>query len=582
MGLRSTTVSLIVCGLALCAIALSSVAPRALAQSQSPSPAAKPPYNIIFVVSDQEAEHLLVTSNDYELPARAELQRRGITFRNHYTASAMCTPSRAAFFSGQPPQVNGVFDQMELAYEPSLNPDLPNMASVLKGLGYTTAYFGKFELNKDLLDVNPSIGYRSALSPYGVDFFNFDGDKYGTQDQGYHDDRYFGGEAVRWLRTNAHDLNRKGKPFFLVASFLNPHDIMYANANLPGQPVIQKAMKDDLLTTPPNDTIYQKTWSFTPPPGLQEALNSPGMPEALAEYQKGWSGTFGYIPNDRPDMWSYFYNYYLNLIRDNDHGLQLLLNALDQLDLWKNTIVVVTADHGEMAGSHGGLRGKGPFAYELNSHIPLWIVHPDYAGGRTSTMLTSHLDLLPTFVGMTGLPQAQREAAVKGLPGHDFTGLLGNAQSADIHANRAGVLFNYVGLQTIDGNYLIDANKDVFFGKPFPTLLEMHPNLDKRGFMSFAFDGRYKFARYYAPAAFNTPQTLDQIFQYNDVQLFDLQEDPNELHNLALDREKNKDLILRMNGLLNELMAKEVGDHNNGNFLPIAVRPKQSVDFGKH
>ena len=132
-----------------------SAAPHALAQSQSGAPAAKPPYNIIFVISDQEAEHLLVTSNDYELPARAELQRRGITFRNHYTASAMCTPSRAAFFSGEPPQVNGVFDQMELAYQPSLNPDLPNMASVLKGLGYTTAYFGKFELNKDLLEVNP-------------------------------------------------------------------------------------------------------------------------------------------------------------------------------------------------------------------------------------------------------------------------------------------------------------------------------------------------------------------------------------------------------------------------------------------
>ena len=40
-----------------------------------------------------------------------------------------------------------------------------------------------------------------------------------------------------------------------------------------------------------------------------------------------------------------------------------------------------------------------------------------------------------------------------------------------------------------------------------------------------------------APAAFNTPQTLDQIFQYNDVQLFDLKQDPQELHNLALDRE---------------------------------------------
>ena len=60
--------------------------------------------------------------------------------------------------------------------------------------------------------------------------------------------------------------------------------------------------------------------------------------------------------------------------------------------------------------------------------------------------------------------------------------------------------------------------------------------------MCFAFDGCYKFARYYAPAALNTPQTLDQIFQYNDVQLFDLKQDPQELHNLALDRERNKDL----------------------------------------
>ena len=91
--------------------------------------------------------------------------------------------------------------------------------------------------------------------------------------------------------------------------------------------------------------------------------------------------------------------------------------------------------------------------------------------------------------------------------------------------------------------YLLAANKDVFHGERLPPLSEMHPDLNKRGFMCFAFDGRYKFARYYAPAAFNTPQTLDQIFQYNDVQLFDLKQDPQELHNLALDREKNKDLI---------------------------------------
>jgi arylsulfatase len=307
---------------------------------------------------------------------------------------------------------------------------------------------------------------------------------------------------------------------------------------------------------------------------------APGMPPALAEYHKGWAGSLGFIPTDRPDMWSHFYNYYLNLIRDNDRGLRLLVDAMDDLDLWKNTVVVLTADHGEMAGSHGGLRGKGPFAYELNSHIPLLITHPVHAGGKTVTALTSHLDLLPTFVGMTGLPEARRQAAVRGLPGRDFSELLGNPQSADIHANRPGVLFNYVGLQTIDGNYLLAANKDVFGGKPLPSLAKMHPDLTKRGFLSFVFDGRYKFARYYAPAAFNTPQTLDQIFKYNDVQLFDLSEDPDELHNLALDRDRYKDTILRMNALLNDLMAKEVGK-NDGAFLPAAVRPKQTVVFDK-
>ena len=91
-------------------------------------------------------------------------------------------------------------------------------------------------------------------------------------------------------------------------------------------------------------------------------------------------------------------------------------------------------------------------------------------------------------------------------------------------------------------------------------------NLDKRGFLSFVFDGRYKFARYYAPTAFNTPRTLDEIFKNNDVQLFDLQNDPEEMHNLAVEPEKNRETILRMNDLLNDMIAKEVGV-NDGRFL---------------
>ena len=75
------------------------------------------------------------------------------------------------------------------------------------------------------------------------------------------------------------------------------------------------------------------------------------------------------------------------------------------------------------------------------------------------------------------------------------------------------------------------------------------------------------------PSAFNTPQTLEEIVRNNDVQLFDLESDPEEMSNLVLEPEKNQETILRMNGLLNELMAKEVGV-NDGRFLPRDIRPK--------
>jgi hypothetical protein len=91
--------------------------------------------------------------------------------------------------------------------------------------------------------------------------------------------------------------------------------------------------------------------------------------------------------------------------------------------------------------------------------------------------------------------------------------------------------------------------------------------------IEFRYDGRYKFARYYAPAAFNEPRTLEEILRYNDVQLFDLESDPEEMHNLALEPEKNQAKILGMNGLLNDLMAREVGV-NDGRFLPQDIRPK--------
>jgi arylsulfatase A-like enzyme len=558
------------CGLRLF-LAVVAFGPVAHAQVPAP-PAASRPLNVILVLRDQ-TRYELPAAPGYHMPALDRLAQQGISFRNHYIVSAMCTPSRAALYSGQPPQVNGVFDQMEAGYVPSLPKDRPNMGSMMKKLGYRTAFYGKWEMDFSILPPEPTVNSTDALQPYGFDVYQPDGDKTGTPDQGYKTDVYTAAESVRWLRGNVPELRQSGQPFFMVVSFVSPHDIMYADANVPGTPQIQKAVVNNVLTAPPKNSLYSKRWNTVPSPTIQEPLSAPGMPTALMDYHMGWSGALGFIPVNRPDMWRVFNDYYLNMIGDTDTDLQQLLNGLDELNLWDDTVVIFTADHGEMAGDHGGLRGKGPFAYEGNAHVPLIIVHPNFSRGQSSAVLTSHLDLMPTLPGLAGVSESRRREAVGDLPGRDFSGVLANAETAVPQAVRPGVLFNYVGPLTIDSNYCLSAMAQLLQGKFAPPLTELQPKLNKRGFLSFVFDGRYKFARYYSPANFNTPETLEQILRNNDLQLFDLMNDPLEVHNLAVDPEKNKDVILRVNALLNELMAKEVGK-NDGSFLPAAIRPK--------
>jgi arylsulfatase A-like enzyme len=529
------------------------------------------PYNVVLFISDEETYHLRPTEG-YSTPAREELQRRGTTFRKHYIGAAMCTPSRGVMFSGQPPQVNGVYDQMELGYVPSLRADKPSMGTIFKKLGYETAYFGKFELRKDIITPKTDVNYTDALRAYGFDTFAPDGDKVGAPDQAYDTDTYTGGEAIRWLRTNAQELNRQGKPWFLVVSFVSPHDIMYADANQPGHPV-QVSQVGMTLTPPPDNSHFATQWTFPESPSHAQPMDTPGRPRAQLSYMIGWSAFLGEIPVGASAMWNTYYNYYLNLIRDNDRNMQAVMDALSALDLWGSTVVFRTADHGELGGSHGGLRGKGPLPYEQETHVPAVIVHPEHAGGRDCHALTSHIDLIPTLVGLTNADAKRRAEVVEGLPGHDFSGLLEAPDAAATDAVREAVLFNYVGLQTVDSLYMMRVCRDIAQGRFAPPFSEVKPDMTRRGFISFAFDGRYKFARYYAPDDFNTPKTLDALLANNEIELFDLDTDPDEVSNLGVDPQTHKDLILHMNGLLNRMIAREVGV-NDGSFLPSVLRSR--------
>ncbi len=182
-------------------LAMAAFAPFAHSQVTAKAPAPNRPLNVILILRDQ-TRYDLPAAAGYNMPALERLAQRGFTFRNHYVASAMCTPSRAALWSGQPPQVNGVFDQMEAGYVPSLRTDRPNMGSMMKKLGYQTAFFGKWEMQASIIPPKPTVNYSEALQPYGFEIFQPDGDKTGAPDQGYKTDVYTASESVRWLRGN--------------------------------------------------------------------------------------------------------------------------------------------------------------------------------------------------------------------------------------------------------------------------------------------------------------------------------------------------------------------------------------------
>jgi arylsulfatase A-like enzyme len=250
--------------------------------------------NIVFIIVDQRT-YRLFTGDDYSLPAFDAIARHGVTFRNHYIASAMCSPSRASFLTGRPPQVHGVFDQMHYPFTPSLSPDLPNMGSVLKGLGYKTAYFGKFEMDKKLMESKSTVNYSAALQLYGFDVFSAGGDIGSEPLSGFDNDPFIAGEAVRWLHASATEARRTGQPFFMVASFLNPHDIMYGNANIPGQPAVEKAVSPKALPPLPPSSIYQKQWSVTLPPSLDESLTARVCPKHF--WNTATAGSVGRAPS---------------------------------------------------------------------------------------------------------------------------------------------------------------------------------------------------------------------------------------------------------------------------------------------
>jgi arylsulfatase A-like enzyme len=554
--------------------ALTATAKATLTQLALPAkaPESPPPgYNILFVLVDQE--HFF-DKWPFPVPGREYLKQNGTTFLNHQGASQVCSSARSVIYTGQHIQHTGVFDNMEAPWQPDMSTAIDTIGRRMQKLGYHAAYQGKWHLSGTLDTAHkpvdaPLLKYRDVIEEYGfLDFMGL-GDLIDGPIGGYRFDNFATTSAATWMRTTAQELKAKGQPWFMAVNLVNPHDVMYVNSDAPGE-TVQGRYAAYPIDRPPQNDVYLAEWDVPLPTTRHQPLDAPGRPRAHFEYQATQDLLLGQWP-DEDRRWRILQNYYFNCIRDCDRYLVRLLEELKDNGLDDSTIVVFTADHGELGGAHQ-MRGKGANAYREQQHLPLMILHPAHPGGRSAKAVSSQIDLAPTLLALTGKPVDAIASAGAGLPGRDLSAVLRAPDQAAIDTVRPAALYNYNMFSYLDAAWFGPMIKVVVSHEPMSEKIEqlaqMQPDFNNRGAIRSIFDGRYRFSRYFSPTHFNRPTTYEALVADNDLEVYDIQEDPDETRNLAQDGTAKGELITALNEKLNARIDQEVGD-DNGKFLPL-------------
>jgi arylsulfatase len=524
--------------------------------------------NILFILVDQE-RYFGEYPKELEIPGRRRLMDMGVTFTNHYISSSVCSPSRSVIYTGQHMPTAGVFDNANFPFVPSLTTNLPTIGTMMRQLGYYTAYKGKWHLASELEpDPSRDHNYANDMEKYGFSDWNPDGDVLGDPWDGFIRDNGTVAGALQWLRTKGLQLGDEGKPWLLSVDLVNPHDIMYFNTDLPGEKVHDSGALMMELRRAPDTPTYKQTYEGVVPDSWTQALDEDGRPALHNESMEATAHAIGRIPLEM-ERWQRFNDYYLNCMKEVDRKIDRLVAEVDDLGLLDQTVIIFTSDHGEMGGAHG-MRSKMANAYEETVHVPLVIYTPGGAAGASCSAITSHVDIAPTLLGLSGASPSAVEGIAQGLPGKDFSELASNPKGAAASSARSGLLFAYSMVLTLDSDFLANMVEMQKQGKD-PAEIKasgVKPDLTKRGFMRTYFDGRYKFSRCFAPIQHNQPGTADDLYDWNDVELFDLAEDPKEMTNLAAQGKDKRRLVDELSGKLNHLISTEIGAADDGRYLP--------------
>lgn len=405
------------------------VGSEAAAAVPAPSPLAGKP-NVLIIMIDEarypppyESDGLAQFRKTY-LSTQQALREHGIEFQRHYAASVACAPSRGCFFTGHYPSLHGLANtdgSAKSANDPDmfwLEPDtVPTIGNYFRTAGYRTLYKGKWHISEADLKVP---GTHTSVTSY---------DASGNRDPGQEALYLAAGRLERygftgWIGPEPHgsdpmnsassargkkgrdeaissqtvdllaelDANPDETPWLLVCSLLNPHDIatygQFTRLGSGDQGAWDYSV-DDVVPEELFDArfLLSRADSLRRKPKCQKSY--------WQTYRKAFQPTFAGRDYNR---------LYYQLHKDVDEQMGKVYAQLKTTRFFENTIVVFTSDHGDLLGSHGGLHQKWYTAYEEALHVPLIISHPAWHQSAVSTdMLTSHVDILPTLLGLAGL-----------------------------------------------------------------------------------------------------------------------------------------------------------------------------------
>nr|WP_321440597.1 sulfatase-like hydrolase/transferase [uncultured Hyphomonas sp.] len=521
--------------------------------------------NILLIMSDQQFG-LPDLPSSLDLPGHEALLKAGASFTNFHVHLTPCGPSRSTLYTGRHIQQTKVIANPSNPPYPELSPDIATVGTYLKARGYQTRYKGKWHLSllgdsseKALISASKS----RALEPYGFSQFNEYGDPTGYTWGGLRYDPGIASDAISMIEDMRADAD-DGTPWFLAVNFVNPHDIMFYDATGEQE---QTRLAQGFISPLKGDPEIgpYKDFLDAPLPASLMGDDLSTKPQSHRDQLVGLDYIFGVMERKDEEAWRRYRNYYFNCVRDLDRSVDVLLRGLKASGQADNTIVVFCADHGEMAGAHG-LRQKLSTIYKENLRVPFIVRHPDVNGGYETKALASAVDVVPTLLSLAGNGETGEDDAVT-LPGLDVSGAIGSA-SGRTRRDEEGILFNNATVYGWDNEFLKQqlnafANRDT---ETLNSLQKAGPSLKNRVLIRGVHDGRYKFARYFAPAQHHMPDTWDSLLQYNDLELYDTLNDPDEMVNLAADPGLYKEEIERLNGMTNALIRREVGDDTGAEY----------------